>query len=96
MSSDKIRLKLNSPTGKPVVLFASHQIEEDLKVWFEAQIDDLLHLQDPVDCELYKKSLQEDLEWFEVIYADLPILNLLQKSEDKKELTVFDGCVWII
>ncbi len=35
MSCDKIRLKLNSPTGKPVVLFASHQIDlsslQDLK-----------------------------------------------------------------
>jgi hypothetical protein len=23
-------------------------------------------------------------------------VNLLQKSEDKKQLTAFDGCVWII
>lgn len=54
------------------------ELEDDLKVWFEAQIDTLLHLDDPEEYEICKEALREDLEWYEVIYSDLPVLNLIK------------------
>lgn len=77
-SDDNSLLELLLACTRILVELEEKEIEEDLKVWFEAQIDTLFHLQNPVDYELYKKSLREDLEWFEVIYADLPVLNLIR------------------
>ena len=54
------------------------EIEDDLKVWFESQIDTLLHLDDPEEYEICKKVLREDLEWYEVIYSETAIVNFLK------------------
>jgi len=54
------------------------ELEDDLKVWFEVQIDTLLHLDDPEEYKFCKEALREDLEWYEVIYSDLPVLNLIK------------------
>lgn len=77
-SNDNSLLELLLDYARLLVELEEKEIEDDLKVWFESQIDILFHLQNPVDYELYKKSLREDLEWFEVIYADLPVLKLIK------------------
>ncbi|MFQ6723305.1 MAG: hypothetical protein ACLRFH_02790 [Opitutales bacterium] len=61
-----------------LVEIETKELEEDLRVWFEAQLDTIFSLQDSVDYEFYKQSLREDLEWYAVIYSDLPVLNSLK------------------
>ncbi len=61
-----------------LVEIETKELEKDLRVWFEAQLDTIFSLQDSVDYEIYKQSLREDLEWYAVIYSDLPVINSLK------------------
>lgn len=54
------------------------ELTEDIKAWFDVQLSVLLHLHDPMDYEIYKKALKEDLEWYEMIYPEMAIVNFLE------------------
>lgn len=56
----------------------TNEFKRDINIWFSAQIDTLLHLDDSEEYEICKEALREDLEWYEVIYGDLPMINLIK------------------
>ena len=58
------------------------ETEKDIKIWFKNQLDTLLQLQDPAEYEVYKKALIEEVEWYGVIYSDLPVIRLLKGTID--------------
>ena len=59
------------------------ECEDDVRIWFENRLNALLILHNPGEYEEYKKSLQEDLEWYGVIYPDLSVINLLKATVAK-------------
>ena len=60
-----------------LVAIETQELKEDIILLFESKLEVLEHLQNP---EVYKKAVLEDLEWYAVIYADLPEINLCINS----------------